>query len=142
MKKHALHDHETHLFNKKYFLSELKTTCARAVRYKFPLSIVSISVNNLDNYNKKTKKRIVKAFGKLLKDTTQESDVVCRYDTNHFAVLLEDPGESHAQTYQDKLEEAVAKYDFRINTKLELNFTISHLEEGESAETFAERAIC
>jgi diguanylate cyclase (GGDEF)-like protein len=141
MRKHAIHDHVTGLFNKKYFMSELKTLSARSIRYKSPLSIVSISISNLDKYDKKTKNRMLGIFGELLHNTTRESDVVCRYDENHFAVLVEDPDEANALQCKERIEEVLEKYDFKIDPKPRLQFSVSVFDEEESVEEFAKRAL-
>ncbi|MDX1702365.1 MAG: diguanylate cyclase, partial [Melioribacteraceae bacterium] len=70
MKKHAIHDHETKLFNKNYFCAELKTSCARAERHHYPLSLLSISIDDFEEeskiYDTKTREHILFILGGLI----------------------------------------------------------------------------
>ena len=143
MKKHAIHDHETKLFNKKYFLAELKTSCARALRHDYPLSILSISINDLGkgskNHEPKTREHILKILGGLITSLTRESDVACRYDENHFYILLPDTQEENALFLEKRVREALETHDFGVTSKLDFKFAITHLNDKESPEAFIAR---
>ena len=141
MKKHAIHDHETKLFNKKYCLAELKTSCARAQRYAYPLSMVSISIANIDTYDKKTKQKMLNTFGELMRKTTRISDIACRYDKNHFIILLPDPEENSAIRCQERIGNIFEKYDFNITPKPEFKFSATYYKTDESEEKFMERTL-
>ena len=122
MKKHAIHDHETKLFNKKYFCAELKTSCARAERNDSPLSILSISIDDFGKgskvYSKHTKDNILKMLGELITSLTRTSDVACRYDENHFSILLPDTPEENALILEGRIREAFEKHDFHATPNL------------------------
>ena len=141
MKKHAIHDHETKLFNKKYFLSELKTSCARAARHNYPLSMLSIVINNFEtaNYDKKTKEHILKVLGGLVTSLTRTSDVACRYDEDHISILLTDTEEDNALFLEGRIREALEKHDFDVNPKLDFRFATTHFNTEETAQTFVSR---
>ncbi len=143
MKKHAIHDHETKLFNKKYFCAELKTSCARAVRNQSPLSMLSISIDDFGkestHYNQKMQAYILRIFGGLITSLTRESDVACRYDDNHFSILLPDTSEENALMLEKRLREALEKHDFGVVPELNFKFATAHLNYKESAEAFRTR---
>ena len=52
MKNHAIHDHHSRLFNKKYFMAELKASSSRSARHNFPLSILRVSIHDIEKENK------------------------------------------------------------------------------------------
>ena len=141
MKKHAIHDHETKLFNKKYFLSELKTSCARSQRYQYPLSMLSISIDNFEKYDKETKKHMLQAFGGLLISLSRESDVACRYDDNHFMILLPDQKEEGLSICHQRIQEALEKHDFQTTPKPEFTFSDTHYDNKESDAEFLKRSL-
>ncbi len=141
MKKHAIHDHETKLFNKKYFLSELKTSCARSQRYQYPLSMLSISIDNFEKYDKEIKKHMLQAFGGLLISLSRESDVVCRYDDNHFMILLPDQKEEGLSICHQRIQEALEKHDFQTTPKPEFTFSDTHYTNKESDGEFLTRSL-
>ena len=141
LKKHAIYDHETKLFNKKYFLSELKTSCAKYLRYKYPLSLVSISIENIEEYDKKNKQLLLKKFGTVMNSATRESDLASRYDTNHFAILLPDPEEVSAEKCQQRIENILMSYNFNIIPKPEFKFSAVHYNSKDSAEEFIKHSL-
>ncbi len=144
MKKHAIHDHETKLFNKKYFLAELKTSCARAERNNSPLSILTISIDSFGKeskrYDKKTKEHTLNMLGELITSLTRTSDVACRYDENHFFILLPDTREENALILEERVRDAFEKHDFGITPELNFKFATAHLNYKESSEAFITRA--
>jgi diguanylate cyclase (GGDEF)-like protein len=143
MKKHAIHDHETKLFNKKYFCAELKTSCARSTRNNSPLSMLSISIDDFGNgskrYDKKTREHLLNILGGLITSLTRTSDVACRYDENHFSILLPDTPEENALILEGRVREALEKHDFGVTPELNFKFATAHLNDKESSETFITR---
>ncbi len=143
MKKHAIHDHETKLFNKKYFCAELKTSCARAARNNSPLSLLSISIEDFGkeskHYSQKMQAYILKSFGGLITSVIRESDVACRYDENHFSILLPDTPEENALILEKRVHETLEKHDFGVIPELNFKFATAHLNYKESAEAFQSR---
>jgi len=144
MKKHAIHDHETKLFNKKYFLSQLKTSCARSVRYKYPLSMLSISIDDFGKgskiYDKKTKEHILKMLGGLITSLTRTSDTACRYDEDHFSILLPDTEEENALILERRVREVFEKHDFMATPEPKFKFSTTHFNDEETPEAFVTRA--
>ncbi len=143
MKKHAIHDHETRLFNKQYFCAELKSSCARAVRNNAPISLLSISIDDFGkeskHYSQKMQAYLLKSFGGLITSLIRESDVACRYDENHFSILLPDTSEENALILEKRVREALEKHDFGVVPELNFKFATAHLNYKESAEAFRTR---
>ena len=144
MKKHAIHDYETKLFNKKYFLAELKTSCARSVRYKYPLSMLSVSISDFgkgsERYDKKTKEHILEMLGGLITSLTRTSDVACRYDENHFSILLPDTEKENALILEGRVRETLEKHDFMATPELKFKFSTAQFNYEETAEAFVTHA--
>ena len=141
MKKHAIHDHETKLFNKKYFLSELKTSCSRSARHNHPLSMLSIVIDNFEtkSYDKKTKAHILKVLGGLITSLTRTSDVACRYDEDHISILLTDTEEENALFLEGRIREALEKHDFGVSPQLSFKFAAAHFDFEETPKAFVSR---
>ena len=143
MKKHAIHDHDTKLFNKKYFCAELKSSCARAVRNNAPLSLLSISIDDFGkeskHYSQKMQAYLLKIFGGLITSVVRESDVACRYDDNHFSILLPDTSEENASILEKRVRETLEGHDFGVIPELNFRFATAHLNYKETPEAFTER---
>ena len=143
MKKHTIHDHETGLFNKKYFLAELHSTFSSSMRHENPLSLVFVSPNSFTDktYDKKTKSILMKELGELFTSVTRNSDISCRYDENHFAVLLPLTNREHALILEDRLKKALENHDFKVTPKLHFDLVTTEAEFDETEEAFIARTL-
>ena len=142
IKKHAIHDYETNLFNKQYFLSELKTSCARSARHNYPLSMLSIFINDFEteSYDKKTKEHILKVLGGLVTSLTRTSDVACRYDKDQFSILLTDTEEENALFLEGRIRESLEKHNFNVSPQLNFKFSTIYFNMDETSEAFVSRS--
>ena len=138
MKKHAIHDQETKLFNKQYFLSECKFSCARAVRHEYPLSLLLITING---YDKETKMQILKALGTLIFFLVRDGDLPCRYDENNFLILLPFTQKENALLFEKRLREALMKDSCLISKKIKFDFKITEFDKKESEVAFIQRTV-
>jgi len=145
MKKHAIHDHESRLFNKKYFMSELKTTCSRSTRHNYPLSLLHISINDFENgnntYSKRVKTNTLKVFGMLIHSLVRDGDIPCRYDDNHFLILLPFTEEQNALILEERIEKAL-KHDKWISShNIMFDFNTTEFDKKESEEALILRSL-
>ena len=141
MRKHSIHDHETHLFNQKYFLSELHSTFSGSIRHENPLSLLFVSLNGFTEktYDKKTKNNLMKELGEVFTSVTRNSDISCRYDENHFAVLLPITNREHALILEDRLREALENHDFKVTPEMKFSFVTTEANSEETEEVFISR---
>jgi diguanylate cyclase (GGDEF)-like protein len=142
MKKHAIHDHDTHLFNQKYFLARLHTAIERAKREKSPLSMFFLSVDNFTDqaYDAKQKKHLIQQTGHILSLVTRESDTVCRYDDNHFAVLISLTDKNNALNLEKRMKHALEEHDFRIIHEPQFSFKTTEFDSAETQDEFIARS--
>jgi len=145
MKKHAIHDHETKLFNKKYFMAELKMTCSRSARHLFPLSMLRVSINDLrkgsKTYSEREKRNALKVFGILIHSLVRDGDIPCRYDDNHFLILLPFTEEHNAVILKERIEEALKKDKWMRSKQLSFDFHTTEFDKKESQEGFILRTL-
>jgi diguanylate cyclase (GGDEF)-like protein len=142
MNKHSIYDLETHLYNHNYLMEHLKTTCARAARYKYPLSLLSISITGIDkkNMDEKEYATFMETMGDMLLSLTRTSDVACRYDTNHIAIILPFTEDKNAEILKGRIEETFRRHNFDISQVPEFKFSIVQYETKESPKEYIERA--
>ena len=143
LEKHAIHDLETNLFNKTYFLSELRSGTARAKRYAYPLTLLSVSLKDTDSatYDAQTRASLLHALGDLFISVTRDSDTACRIDEYAFIVLLPFTHQENAGILERRLREAFDLYNFQVNPELEFVFNITAFDENETAENFLQRTL-
>ena len=145
MKKHAIHDYESKLFNKKYFMAELKTTCSRSARHNYPLSILCISIDNFEKenktYNTRTKGNTLKVFGSLVHSLVRDGDIPCRYDENHFFILLPFTEQENTLILEERIRQALEKDNWMRSKKIVFKFKITEFDKKESEEAFITRTL-
>lgn len=144
MKKHAIHDEETGLFNRKYFNAELHTLCARAVRHGYPLTLLVISLDGYHSkaYNKRTTKRLMREIGEVFSVTARESDVACRYSENKFAILMPFTTDENGHIFEARIHQALAgkKID-NVEPKISVHYRTTQYDGKESDQAFLKRAL-
>ncbi len=145
IKKHAIHDHDTKLFNKKYFMSELKITCSRSARHNYPLSILRISISDFEKenstYPKRVKRNTLKVFGILMHSLVRDGDIACRYDDNHFLILLPFTEEENALTLKERIEQTLTKDKWITSKQIQFDFNTIEFDKKESKEALILRTL-
>ncbi|WP_373032855.1 GGDEF domain-containing protein [Sulfurovum sp.] len=145
MKKHNIHDHETKLYKKKYFMSELKITCSRSARHNYPLSMLCVSIDNFEKknktYNNRTKRNTLKVFGILIHSLVRDGDIACRYDENHFFLLLPFTEQENALILEERIRQTLEKDNWIRSKKIVFKFKTTEFDKKESEETLIARTL-
>jgi diguanylate cyclase (GGDEF)-like protein/PAS domain S-box-containing protein len=88
----GLIDEITGLFNHRYFQLRLAQEVSRAVRYKMPLTLALLDIDNFSHYVKSEGadhgNLVLKKISDLLKRNTRGSDVIVRYGGDSFSTIL------------------------------------------------------
>lgn len=144
--QHAIHDEETNLFNKKYFLTETDLLIAKSIRYKQPLSLLWVSMEFDQNISDNNKKRAFQEFGRSLLDTIRCSDVAARYTDPSdkaaktlFAILLPMTERDYANVLVERLQDELGKNQFLNESEIE--YHIDEFDPNETNETLLKRGI-
>jgi diguanylate cyclase (GGDEF)-like protein len=103
-------DEVTAVHNRRYFNEVLGHEVHRARRYGSPLSLLIL---DLDDFKRINDTRghvegdaILRKVGRLLRDNTRQTDIVCRYGGDEFAVLLPETNGSDAYTLAERIRKA------------------------------------
>jgi len=90
----AMTDSLTGLYNRRYFIETLKNEMAQAKRANSPLSLISFDIDFFkavnDSYGHLAGDEVLRDLGKLIKSSTREGDVACRFGGEEFMILLPD----------------------------------------------------
>ena len=145
LRKHAITDEKTGLFNRKYCLATFGNLCAQAERNGQPLSLLTFTGNGLDptdsTYTEAQRNQLLVEIGRYLKEITRQSDVTCRYGEDLFLMILPDtPAEGAdvlSKRIQNDLTQRIRKDFPDFTLKIETNTK----EKEEQCDTFFGRAI-
>jgi diguanylate cyclase (GGDEF)-like protein len=123
----GLLDEVSKLYNATYFRERCLEESKRAVRYHYPITVVSLDVDKFSECNEKYGKEfcdsILRQVADIIKLHTRETDVVARLRNDDFALLLIQSEKSNAVVIADRIRMAIAvrsfnRYRDRINVTI------------------------
>ena len=136
-KRMAILDGLTGVYNRRYFERVLTREIERATRYKHPLSLLMVDLDNFKRVNDKfghlTGDKVLQSAAEILLQNIRTVDTVARYGGDEFAVLI-----PHAETASvEKIRSRIQQSNDAFN-KLgkTVPFTMSiglHTTNGENA---------
>ncbi|MFQ5329505.1 MAG: diguanylate cyclase [Thermodesulfobacteriota bacterium] len=116
LKKLSVTDQLTGLYNHDFFYNRLSDEFNRAVRYKVPLSLIMIDLDNFkminDTYGHPTGDTALREVAGLLKKAVRKTDVVARYGGEEFAVILPHTSLNGAQEEAERIREMVVSHSY------------------------------
>ncbi|MGB0834800.1 MAG: GGDEF domain-containing protein [Psychrobium sp.] len=118
----------TELYNQSHFVQLLHNEIARFRRYESEFSLLVIAIDNFDKiyheYGSEFADYLIKKFADLLEKQLRESDILTRYDRNHFAIIAPSTAIDDAVTFANRLcnHIEVKKLDYK---SVELDVTLS-----------------
>jgi two-component system, cell cycle response regulator len=124
----AITDPLTRVYNRRYLLHRLAYEATRSVRYKSPLAVMLVDVDNLADINLDHGilygDMVLVEISRLLKKLVRVSDVLGRSNTQDFMILMPQTDEEGARMLADRVLQTVSQHHF-IADKLDLHVTVS-----------------
>lgn len=124
----AILDPLTRLYHRRYLLHILAYEAARSARYKTPLAVLVIDVDNLKEINRQygvlTGDNALVEMAQLLRREARGADIVGRSDTQDFMILSPQTDAKGARILGGRLVQSIAEHHF-IAEKLDLHVTVS-----------------
>lgn len=137
--KMSLTDHLTGLYNRRHFDELLDHEYFRAHRYRHPLSLALIDIDNFkqinDTLGHPSGDLVLQQMANLLRKSTREVDIVARYGGEEFALLLPDTSLEQAAILIERLRLAIQSHSFvtaRHKILLTVSSGVATLEEGDT----------
>lgn len=138
LEKHAIHDHVTGLYNRKYYNEALQKAKLLAVRHESPLSLLVVSFDQYDELSKSIDKKQFEAFlvefSRQFREFFRQSDTICRIDANCFVAITPDANIENEQNLALRLEKKLNIHHFDLRKEVEFRIGVSsyHKERGEA----------
>jgi two-component system, cell cycle response regulator len=115
----AVRDELTGLYNRRYFIEALERECARAIRSRVPLSLCILDLDHFkqvnDTYGHLQGDEVLKKFAGLLKKSSRDSDLVCRYGGEEFAIICSNASSSQVMNLYQRLKAELEKCVFECD---------------------------
>ena len=109
---HVNVDEVTAVYTRRYFNERLGIEVNRARRYGSTLSLLVIDLDNFKRVNDELGHlrgdSLLRRVARALRENTRESDAVCRYGGDEFAVILPETNNSEAYTLAERIRQAAA----------------------------------
>jgi len=111
VKKTAITDGLTGVFNHRYFYERFKRELDWSRHHELPVSLLMIDIDNFKKYNDTyghvAGDKILKIIAEILKLCTRDEDIIARYGGEEFAVLLMGVGKKVACKIAERIRESI-----------------------------------
>lgn len=113
----AIRDELTGLYNRRYFIGSLERELSRAKRYGTDLVLCMADLDHFkrinDTYGHPAGDMVLTEIGRMLKQCIRQSDLVCRYGGEEFAVILPNTDAEKARVVSERFRKRVGEHDFK-----------------------------
>jgi two-component system cell cycle response regulator len=124
----AILDPLTRLYHRRYLLHLLAYEAARSTRYKTPLAVLLVDVDNLKDINRQygilTGDNVLVEAAQWIRKLARATDIVGRCDTQDFMILAPQTDLKGVRILAERVSRAISEHHF-IAEKLDLHVTVS-----------------
>jgi len=117
LRKIALIDPLTGIFNRRFFFKRLEEEFLRTTRYGVQLSLLFIDIDNLkpinDTYGHVAGDKVIRTLSTILRQIGRKGDIACRLGGDEFGYALLESDLEGAYNFALRLQETFAKHRFR-----------------------------
>lgn len=143
----SITDDLTQLYNSRYFYKKLKEEIDRSIRYKHPLSLLLIDIDDFkkinDRYGHLQGDNILKKAGSVIQDCLRKTDSAYRYGGEEFTIILPGAGIEAAINVAKRIRKGFVAQDFASITNETLHISVSigacQFKPEEDIEAFVKR---
>jgi len=127
LKKKAVIDPLTQLFNRLYYDQAIKYEVKLAIRYNNDIGFIIIDINNLkkinDEYGHNMGDEAIKFVASLLISEARDSDIIIRFGGDEFLFMLPHTGKE-VRVIEKRLKEAIVVFNQKSELPFPVNFAI------------------
>ena len=148
LQKLAITDGLTKLYNSRSFYSQLELEVDRYNRYKHPLSLLLLDIDNFkefnDNFGHLEGDKVLVRFSQIIKSCLRTNDSAYRYGGEEFTVILPETNGEEAKTVAQRIRASLESEKFRPipnkNAKITISIGVTQYFPKEELSAFIRRA--
>jgi diguanylate cyclase (GGDEF)-like protein len=138
VRRQAVCDRLTGLYSRRHFLERLSGEIERARRHYQPFSLLSIDVDNLDQFNQRygnpAGDRVLQEIGKVLARWSRSSDIVSRYGGEEFAILMPATSAEEASLAAERLRRGIETHTFPQKRRITVSLGAASFPEDADTD--------
>ena len=148
LKKMAITDGLTKLFNSRYFYTQVEMEIDRLTRYKHPLALLLLDIDNFKEYNDKHSHldgdRVLAGLGGIINNCLRAMDSAYRYGGEEFTILLPETQVVEAVKVAERIQRTLQETKF-VSLKGDISYVtvsigITDYSPNEELSAFVLRA--
>lgn len=132
----ATRDTLTGIYNRTYFIEDLKNKMSQAARNNSALSLILLDLDHFkninDEYGHMNGDIVLKSVASMLEESLRKSDVVCRWGGEEFIVLLPDTEIEMAGAVAEKLRVSTASLKFEGMRGVTASFGVTQVNDADT----------
>lgn len=147
LKRLALTDDLTGLFNRRAFMEGLEQEIVRQKRYNKPLAVIMVDLDHFkkvnDTYGHAGGDEVLRHFAALLRQTIRETDIPGRLGGEEFAVMLAETDAEQGARLANRLGQAIRSATVETEAgpvSYTVSIGLSQLAAGDTTDTILARA--
>lgn len=129
LEKLANKDGLTGLMNRRFFMQSAEAELQRAQRYRRPVTVAMADLDFFkklnDTYGHAAGDTVLCAFADMVRETSRQSDLVCRYGGEEFAFLFPEISPAETQKLAERLRVSCANADIALPDGRSVKVTVS-----------------
>jgi diguanylate cyclase (GGDEF)-like protein len=153
LRRIALTDHLTKLYNRHYFTEALHREFSLAQRHKLPLACIMTDIDHFRDFNNHyghtTGDIILEGAAKLMQDNLREDDIIARYGGEEFIILLTMTDLDMAVVMAERIRTLIENYIWKYqceDLKITISFGVAALPspvitQAEQLIQYADKAL-
>ncbi len=150
MRRMAIVDGLTNVYNHRFFHEQLNREWKRARRYGSVFSLLMLDIDHFKHYNDTNGHlqgdKVLIAVAQLIRNSVRAVDIVCRYGGEEFAIILPETTIEQGLVVAEKIRQNIIEYPFKYGVKQPLGMVTVSIGltdsqfEVESAEELVDKA--
>jgi diguanylate cyclase (GGDEF)-like protein len=129
----------TGLYTRDFFVGVLDKEIARSRRYKTPLSLLMVGLDNFDEMNRlyghQAANIILTDTVRLLNQNVRKTDLVCQYNVDQFAIILTHTPRKVADAFGERIKGLLQAHRFQVDSNyMSLTVTLGLTSLGPDSE--------